>query len=197
MNLLKKMNDRASRISRRSELRMHWTAALLLLATWQGSLFAQSSNKTNSEAKVTSVSARHVIGLEGVRKNTRGQLTLANDALKFQKNGEASVELRTVSILSASTGEQDKQVGGLPVALGRAATPFGGGRVIALFSHKKYDVLTLEYHDSDGGVHGAIFQLAKGQAQLIQDALAANGVQIREAYEKQVKRSTEDRSENK
>ena len=36
-------------------------------------------------------------------------------------------------------GEQSKQVGGVPMTLGKAAAPFGGGRVVSLFAHKKYD----------------------------------------------------------
>jgi len=188
MNLLiKRMTRRAGLISHPIELSIHWSAVLLLLATWQGSVFAQNPINANNEPKVTSVSARHVIGLEGVRKNTRGQLILANDVLKFQKNGGATVELKRASILSVFTGQQDKQVGGIPVVLGRAATPFGGGRAIALFSHKKYDVLTLEYRDNDGGLRGAIFQLAKGRAQLIKDELAADGVHISEISSKESK----------
>ena len=198
MNLLaQRMNRPASPISRRCELRIDWTAALLMLALWQGSVFAQSSKDAGHETKVTSVSARHVIGLEGVGKNAKGQLILFNDALKFQKNGGAAVELKTTSIRSVFTGQQDKQVGGIPVVLGRAATPYGGGRVIALFSHKKYDTLALEYQDNDGGVHGAVFQLGKGQAHVIQDGLAANSVHISEAHTDQAKPSTEERSENK
>jgi len=137
------------------------------------------------------------MGLEGVRKNAKGQMTFENDALKFQKNGGAAVELKIASIRSVFTGQQDKQVGGIPVVLGRAATPYGGGRVIALFSHKKYDTVALEYQDNDGGVHGAVFQLGKGQAHVIQEGLAANGVHISEAHTDQAKPSTEDRSENK
>ena len=49
----------------------------------------------------------------------------------------------------AFLSQEDKQVGGLPMALGRAATPYGGGRVIRLFAHKKYDFVTLEYFDSN------------------------------------------------
>jgi hypothetical protein len=57
--------------------------------------------------------------------------------------------------------------------LGKAATPYGGGRVVSLFSHKKYDILTLEYVDSDGGIHGAIFQLDKGQGDVVKHELTA------------------------
>ena len=196
MNLLvkKRMSRWMNPIRCLRQVGIHWSAALLLFSTWQGSVLAQSSKEANN---ATSVSARHVIGLEGVRKNAQGQLSVANDTLKFQKNGEAAVEIKTASITSVSTGQQDKQVGGIPVALGRAATPFGGGRAIALFSHKKYDVLTLEYQDKDGGLHGAVFQVAKGQAQRIQNELAANGVRIGEAQAKQAKSSTEEKSENK
>jgi hypothetical protein len=188
MNLLiKRITRRAGLISHPIELSIHWSAVLLLLATWQGSVFAQNPKDATKESKVTSVSARHVMGLEGARKNARGHLILTNDVLKFQKNGGATVELKRASILSVFTGQQDKQVGGIPVVLGRAATPFGGGRAIALFSHKKYDVLTLEYRDNDGGVRGAIFQLTKGQAHLIQEELAADGVQISEISSKESK----------
>ena len=60
--------------------------------------------------------------------------------------------------------------------VGKAAAPFGGGRVVSLFAHKKYDTLTLEYVDGDGGVHGAIFQLNKGQAEPVRKELVSRGV---------------------
>ena len=60
--------------------------------------------------------------------------------------------------------------------IGKAAAPYGGGRVVSLFAHKKYDTLTLEYVDSDGGVHGAIFQVNKGQGELVRNELVARGV---------------------
>ena len=60
--------------------------------------------------------------------------------------------------------------------LGKAAAPYGGGRVVSLFAHKKYDTLTLDYVDSDGGVHGAIFEVTKGQGELVKNELVARGV---------------------
>ena len=82
------------------------------------------------------------------------------------------------SIQSAFLSEEDTQVGGAPMALGRAATPFGGGRVIGLFSHKKYDFVTLECFDSNGGFHETIYQLNRGQGQALANELAAKGVQV-------------------
>jgi len=53
-------------------------------------------------------------------------------------------------------GGESKQVGGLPMTLGKAAVPFGGGRVVSLFAHKKYDTLSLEYWTPMGEFNGAI-----------------------------------------
>jgi len=62
--------------------------------------------------------------------------------------------------------------------LGKTAVPFGGGRVVSLFSHKKYDSLAIEYLDSSGGFHGAIFRLTKGQGQTFKNDLIARGAHI-------------------
>jgi hypothetical protein len=66
------------------------------------------------------------------------------------------------------------------MTLGKAAVPFGGGRAISLFAHKKYDTLALEYVDSNGGVHGAIFQVNKGQAEILRNDLVAKGAHVGE-----------------
>ena len=50
--------------------------------------------------------------------------------------------------------------------------------MLSLFSHKKYDSLTLEYVDSRGGFHGAIFRLAKGQGAIFKNILIAHGAHI-------------------
>ena len=84
--------------------------------------------------------------------------------------------LSTIQV--AFLSQEDKQVGGMPMAMGRAAAPYGGGRVIGLFAHKKYDFMTLEYFDSNGGFHGAIYQLNKGQGQVLADELGAKGVHV-------------------
>jgi hypothetical protein len=120
----------------------------------------------------------HVLGLESLPNNTSGNLSIQGDALRFQKVQGPSAQLSIASIQDIFIGEQDKQVGGTPMALGRAGAPFGGGRAIALFSHKKYDTLTMEYRDPNGGLHGAILQLSKGQAQGLKDKLAAGGAHV-------------------
>ena len=93
----------------------------------------------------------------------------------FSKAASPGAAVKITSIQAVFLGGESKQVGGVPMKLGKAAAPFGGGRVVSLFAHKKYDTLTLEYVDKDGGVHGAIFQLAKGQGELVRDSLKARG----------------------
>ena len=38
--------------------------------------------------------------------------------------------------------------------------------------------MTLEYFDSNGGFHGTIYQLNKGQGQVLADELGAKGVHV-------------------
>ena len=64
------------------------------------------------------------------------------------------------------------------MTLGKAAVPFEGGRAISVFSRKKYDTLTVEYLDNNGGFHGAIFEMPKGQGESFEKDLVAKGAHI-------------------
>jgi hypothetical protein len=154
--------------------------ACAILLVLSGTVFAQTSDSAKSPAAASSIQATHILGFAKVANNSSGKLSIEGKALQFQKEGGASAQVDIDSIQDVLLGTEDKQVGGTPMALGRAATPFGGGRVIGLFSHKKYDTLTLEYVDATGGFHGAIFQLQKGQAQLLKTELVSNGVHVTE-----------------
>jgi hypothetical protein len=118
------------------------------------------------------------LGLEDVRNNTKGQLRIQGDALQFQRDGSTAAQVNISSIQDISLGTEDKQIGGVPMTLGKAAVPFEGGRAISLFSHKKYDTLTVEYLDSNGGFHGALFQMNKGQGEGFEKDLVAKGAHI-------------------
>ena len=136
--------------------------------------FAQS---TAPQVKAPfSIQATHLLGLENTKINCNGTLSIQDNALEFQRVGEPGAQLKIASIQAVSLGGESKQVGGLPMKLAKTAAPYGGGRVVSLFAHKKYDTLTLEYVDSDGGVHGVIFQLDKGQGEVVKDELLARGV---------------------
>jgi hypothetical protein len=154
------------------------TLACLLLLTLSTAclLIAQNSGAGSASGSATRVT--HVLGFENVSNNANGELSIQEHILRFQKRDGSLAQVSIESIRDLSLGVEDKQLGGTAMALGRAATPYGGGRLIGLFSHKKYDTLTVEYLDSNGGFHGAIFQLNKGQGQALKDELVAEGAHV-------------------
>src|SRR5271169_2024928 len=151
-----------------------WAYLILLIGCAVGALAQNASEPTNVTAPF-SASVTHLLGFEGAANNAGGTLSIQGGALQFQKSGKPTVEVSIASVQDVFAGDQSRQVGGLPMTLGKAATPFGGGRVVSLFAHKKYDTLTLVYADANGGVHGAIFQLQKGQGEVLRNELVAKG----------------------
>src|SRR5882724_12245748 len=125
-----------------------------------------------------STRATHLLGFANARNNSTGILSVQDDSLHFQQDGKPGAQVKIGSVRNVLLGGESKQVGGLPMTLGKAAVPFGGGRVVSLVAHKKYDTLSLEYVDADGGIHGAIFQLTKGQGELVKNELIDQGVTI-------------------
>ena len=149
-------------------------AYLAVLLVWCAVASAQNTapnRAPSSEARVT-----HVLGFEDAPKNSSGQLSIEGDGLQFQKGVDAPVRIKISSIRDFSIGEIDKQVGGVAMKIGKVAVPYGGGRAISLLSHKKYETLSLNYLDSTGGLHGAIFLMIKGQT--LTEALAAKGARF-------------------
>lgn len=131
----------------------------------------------------------HVLGFESARHNATGDLKIKGDAVQFQWNG-TTAQVNITSIQDIFLEDEDTQVGGTAMTLGKTAVPYGGGRVVSLFAHKKYDILTVEYRDNKGGLHGAIFELAKGQGQTFKKDLVANGVHVSSADDRSTPQST-------
>ncbi len=165
-------------------------ACLMLLIWWSVSALAQSPSQPTNFTAPFSSRVTHLLGFEGAPNNANGTLSIQGDALQFQKDGKPTVQVKAASVQDIFLGEQSKQVGGTPMTLGKAAVPFGGGRAVSLFAHKKYDTLALEYVDANGGMHGAIFQLNKGQAEALRNELVAKGAHVSESANEPVKQST-------
>jgi hypothetical protein len=161
-------------------------------------VLAQNTAERDDGSAPFSVRATHLLGFENAKSNCSGTLSVQDNFLQFQQTGKTSAHINIGSVRDVFLGEENRQVGGLPLTLGKAAAPYGGGRVVSLFSHKKYDTLTLEYVDSDGGIHGAIFQLAKRQGELVKNELIAQGVTINSRQDQSTKESAaEAKHENK
>ena len=151
---------------------------------------AQNTTPAVGANQPFSIRATHVVGLPNTKKNCKGTLSTQDKVLRFQQGGKTAVEVDIASVRGVFLGEESLQVGGMPMKIGKAAAPYGGGRLVSLFAHKQYDTLTLEYVDGDGGVHGAIFQIAKGQGELLRNELLARGVSASSGEAQPTKQST-------
>src|SRR5579864_7409371 len=159
---------------------------------------AQQTSQRGDTGAPFSTRATHLLGFANARDNGTGTLSVQGDSLQFQQNGRPGTEVKIASVRDVFLGAESKEVGGLPMTLGKTAAPFGGGRVVSVFAHKKYDTLALEYVDANGGIHGAIFQLDKGQGEVVRNELVATGAHISQSYEEPAKQTNaEVRNETK
>jgi hypothetical protein len=159
-----------------------WLSTVLLCCSL--TTLAQKTTQQLATSAPFSTRATHLLGFLNAKNNSTGILSVQDDSLHFQPNRKPGVQIqmKISSVRNVFLGGESKQVGGLPMTFGKVAAPFGGGRVVSLFAHKKYDTLSLEYVDVDGGLHGAIFQLKKGQAEIAKNELMARGVTIRPSH---------------
>jgi len=172
-----------------------WLPTVLLCCSLTA--LAQKTTQPGETRAPFSIRATHLLGFANARNNSTGTLSVQDDSLQFQQDGKPATKLKIASVQDVFLGGESKQVGGLPMTLGEAAAPFGGGRVVSLFAHKKYDTLSLEYVDADKGIHGAIFQLRKGQAEIVKNELVAQGVTSSSRQDQSTKESaTEGKHEN-
>jgi len=150
-----------------------FAVAVILVATAASALNRPPANPQAPESKPIP-NVKCVIGLENVKPNTRGTLSALPNGLEFA-TGKTKATISTASILDIFTGQESRQdVSGLVGTAAKSAIPYGGGRFVSLFSHQ-VEVLTVEYADSNGGFHGAIFVLGQGKATAVKDQLVANG----------------------
>ena len=169
------MNETAVSTHNSNSTRFRSSAAVTYLAVLLvGCAFASAQSTVPNHAPSSEARVTHILGFEDAPKNSTGRLSVEGDDLQFQKGGDAPVRIKISSIRDLSAGVMDKQVGGAPMKIGKAALPYGGGRAISLITHKKYETLSFNYLDSNGGLHGAIFMMIKGQT--LTEALATKGV---------------------
>jgi hypothetical protein len=165
---------------------------ILVMACGTGAFAEDQQNNLPS-----SLPATHVLGFAGARNNSKGTLSIEGDALQFKEKGKAAMQVKIALIHALLLGHLSRQVGGVPVTLAKAAIPYSGGRALSLFTHRKYDTLTLEYVDAEGGLHGAIFELKKGQAEGLRNELLAKSAQVSNAGNEPRKQTAEASSENR
>jgi hypothetical protein len=119
--------------------------------------------------------AIQVTGLKGVKNNTKGSLKVEKENLRFT-HSRSTTDLRPSSMQDVITGSDSQRV--IRGTLGTLSMfgPYGSDRFLSLF-RSKLDTLTIQYRDSDGGLHGVIFTTPVGTANVIKDDLIGLGAQ--------------------
>jgi len=129
---------------------------------------AQQSQQPEGQNKV-----RQITGLTGVKANAKGTLTIESDNLLFA-NSKTKVSVPIHSVEDVVTDNDSQRVFRGTFGTLTMFAPYGGGRFLSLF-RSKLDTLTIQYRDSDGALHGAIFTMAVGKADPLKKELVAQG----------------------
>jgi len=133
----------------------------------------QAPAASQADSGVVQANVKLVIGGQTIKNNSQGTLSVVGNSLLFATaKGKLTVE--ATSIQDISTHEDSRQNITGAAHLATMAIPYGGGRVLSLFSHQ-VDVLTVEFKDADGGDHGTVFVLPQGQAAPFKKQLVAMG----------------------
>ncbi len=108
--------------------------------------------------------AIHVLGMPDVKAKESGTLTITPQQLKFTgRSAHSTIDLPSIVALSA--GNERVELWGVKGRLMRMAVPYGGGAAFATFMHHQRDMLTVEFVDSVGRYHGAVFYLPGNEAE--------------------------------
>ncbi len=149
-------------------------AVAALLLGFSTPLFGQQPGPSPGSAGETLPNATLVLGLENVKRGAKGRLAIVGNTLRFYA-GTATEDVSIPSIQDVFTNQDSRQVvRGKTGTLARLAMPYESGRALSLLTDK-VDVLTLEYRDLNGGLHGVIFTFPKEQAAVVKRLLVEKG----------------------
>jgi len=144
----------------------------------------------------TETGAVQLIGFAGLKENTKGRLTVINGGLHFTYS-KGYVDVCAASIEDVVTGKDSQRlIGGTFGTVASIAAPYGSGSALPFF-RKKVDILTIQYRDADGGLHGAIFTMPPGQADPIKKELVAQGAHTSEPILADLTKNLSDSREEK
>ena len=129
-----------------------------------GAASALQSNPESSVSAWTSSKAQHVYGLPDTKPNEKGTLALNANGLTFTGTSTNAV-IQRHSIVAVGAGNERVELWGTTGRIVRMMIPNGGGLFAAGVMHHRVDMLTVEFRDSRGGYHGAVFLLPAHEAQ--------------------------------
>jgi hypothetical protein len=152
------------------------TVLLTLASVVSVSTYAQTTTSTPTDrAAATAADPQPAVFLAGpgdVKPGTRGALRLTAKDLYFE-SAAAHASVPISQIASVSKGDERAERGGTAGIVARLYDYQGTKEVLGLAMQKKVDLLSLEYHDELGGLHGAVFVLPSDKAGDLQERLSA------------------------
>lgn len=148
------------------------TYAAALLAVFAVPMIAQKVDTGSLEPNV-----QHVLGFPEMKRGFKGVLSVQGDSLVMAWIKTKS-SIKIADIVDVFTGDDTQQaIRGTAGNLFKAGVPYGGGRVLSLFSEAT-EVMTVEFKDAEGGFHGAVFIFPKGKASDLKKQLVAAGAHV-------------------
>jgi hypothetical protein len=126
-----------------------------------------------------SSTVQHAYGLPHAKPNEKGTLTVSPDVLTFTSKS-ISTSIQRGSVIAVSAGDQRVELWGMKGRILRMTIPDGGGIAAAGFMHHRVDMLTVEFSDTKGGYHGAVFLLPANEAERALQSFAQMPIVSRE-----------------
>jgi|SRR5271165_2351612 len=149
-------------------MKFEWVT-LLLPVLFLGSVVSLGQTQSAPAA----AEAVQVTGLTGIKEDTKGTLTVQNGTLTFATS-KSSCDVSAASIQDVVTGNDSQRVIRGTVGTLTMLAPYGAGPAMSLLRNK-IDSLTIQFRDSNGGLHGAVFTMPVGKAESIKESLLAHG----------------------
>lgn len=103
--------------------------------------------------------ARHLIGLPDVGENVEGVLVINAEGVTFTSL-HAAAQIAAHDVISLSVGDERMMKGGRKGQFARKL-PYGAGEVVGLATIGKVDLITVEFIDTRGAYHGAVFSVPR------------------------------------
>ena len=149
--------------------------------TMMGSSQSNPPNEARSSSPATVVPQHQtptkstaIIGLGGVKEKTAGTLNVKDGKLCFVHSGNKS-QIPAAAIADVVTSEDSQRV--IRGTLGTLSmfAPYKNQDALLSVVRSKIDILTIQYRDDDGGLHGVIFTMPVGVAEPIKQELITQG----------------------
>lgn len=120
-------------------------------------------------ASWTAPKVQHAYGLPESNPKAKGTLTIDSTGLTFSSKA-SQYTIPWSSAIALSNGTERVELWGATGRIVRMMIPDGGGLAAAGVMHHKVNELTIEFHDSRGAYHGAVFLLPGRDASHVLDS---------------------------